>query len=354
MLNDVLSTFGFDANQYTIHQLGTGLINHTWKLTDNKGEDKFMLQQLNKSVFKSPYHIAENTEKIKQYLLQRHPNYLFAAPLPTTTGETLVKSNEEYYRLFLFIKSSTTITTVQTPGGAYEAANQFGQFTRLLSQFDINRLHYTLPGFHNISARFIQFQQAIKTANPDRLNLAKESIAKVLTHQDIAKAYENIVADKLIPLRVIHHDTKISNVLFDTNSKGLCVIDLDTVMPGYYISDVGDMMRTYLSPVNEEERDLVKIKVREDFFTTITQGYLNQMGGVLTDIEKNLFVYSGKFMIYMQALRFLTDHLNNDVYYGAAYTGHNLARAKNQLTLLEKYLEAGDKFQQIVDTCINE
>jgi hypothetical protein len=128
-------------------------------------------------------------------------------------------------------------------------------------------------------------------------------------------------------------------VLFDKNNKGLCVIDLDTVMPGYFISDVGDMMRTYLSPVSEEEKEFEKIIVRNDFFEAIIEGYGGEMNDELTTVEKDYFLFSGKFMIYMQALRFLTDYLNNDIYYGAKYEGHNLIRAKNQLTLLQRIIE---------------
>jgi thiamine kinase-like enzyme len=142
---------------------------------------------------------------------------------------------------------------------------------------------------------------------------------------------------------VTHHDTKISNVLFDDQDNGLCVIDLDTVMPGYFISDVGDMMRTYLSPVNEEEKDLSKIIIRNEYFKAITDGYLSEMSAELTEKEKEHFVYAGKFMIYMQALRFITDHLNNDHYYGAAYEGHNFVRANNQAVLLQKLSEKEDE-----------
>jgi Ser/Thr protein kinase RdoA (MazF antagonist) len=139
--------------------------------------------------------------------------------------------------------------------------------------------------------------------------------------------------------RCTHHDTKISNVLFDHDDKGLCVIDLDTVMPGYFISDVGDMMRTYLCPVSEEEQDLSKITVRKEFYDAIVSGYLSEMGEELDETEKQYFHYAGEFMIYMQALRFLTDHINNDVYYGAKYEGHNFVRAGNQLTLLQRLME---------------
>jgi hypothetical protein len=137
-------------------------------------------------------------------------------------------------------------------------------------------------------------------------------------------------------------------VLFDKHGKGICVIDLDTVMPGYFISDVGDMIRTYLSPVSEEEKDFNKIQIREDFFEAIANGYLSEMGGELSEVEIRHFVYGGMFMIYMQALRFLTDYLNNDIYYGAAYEGHNYLRAKNQVVLLEKLLEKKDKFNKMV------
>jgi hypothetical protein len=131
------------------------------------------------------------------------------------------------------------------------------------------------------------------------------------------------------------------------------VIDLDTVMPGYFISDVGDMMRTYLSPYSEEEKDLSKIEVRTNFFEGIVKGYFTEMESVLTKTEKSLFVYAGKFMIYMQAIRFLTDYLNNDTYYPTSYTGHNLVRAQNQFTLLEKYIEQENEFQKIVDQYID-
>ena len=136
-------------------------------------------------------------------------------------------------------------------------------------------------------------------------------------------------------LRVTHHDTKISNVLFDENGKGICVIDLDTIMPGYFISDVGDMFRTYLSPANEEVKDFNAIDVRDDFFRAIVQGYVSTMGTELTEEEKRLILYSGKFIVYMQAMRFLADYCNNDVYYGARYEEQNFVRAGNQLQLLK-------------------
>jgi len=182
--------------------------------------------------------------------------------------------------------------------------------------------------------RYEQFQAAIKNASPERFERCREMINALQQQYSIVETFESIKTNPAFKTRVMHHDTKISNVLFDENNKGICVIDLDTVMPGYFISDVGDMMRTYLSPADEEETDLSKIDVREDYFDAIVRGYLSEMHDELSNEEKKYFVYAGKFMIYMQALRFLADYLNNDIYYGAKYDLHNFNRAANQLTLL--------------------
>ena len=182
----------------------------------------------------------------------------------------------------------------------------------------------------------------------DQIRPQMKCWGKLYKHEHILQTYTHLVTDSGMPLRVIHHDTKISNILFDDQQNGLCVIDLDTVMPGYYLSDVGDMMRTYLSPANEEEADFSKIHIRENFFSAVCKGYLSEMGNVLSETEKKYFIFSGELMIYMQAIRFLTDFLNNDVYYGTKYPGHNLNRARNQFTLLNKYIAAEEKFKQLI------
>jgi Ser/Thr protein kinase RdoA (MazF antagonist) len=354
MLKQILEAFIPASGEYDIQKFGDGLINHTWKVTDKNNQPKYILQKVNIQVFKSPAQIAGNIKSLSNYLAKNHPDYLFVAPIATTNGDEIFKfSDEEYYRLFPYIAGSFTINTVQTAAQAFEASRQFARFTHLLQDFNSAELHYTLPGFHDLSTRFTQFQLALKGADKSRLVTAGPEIDKARNNRDVAKIYDDIVQHKLIPLRVIHHDTKISNVLFDEHNKGLCVIDLDTVMPGYFISDVGDMMRTYLSPYSEEEKDLSKIEVRTNFFEGIVKGYFTEMESVLTKTEKSLFVYAGKFMIYMQAIRFLTDYLNNDTYYPTSYTGHNLVRAQNQFTLLEKYIEQENEFQKIVDQYID-
>ncbi|WP_121809959.1 phosphotransferase enzyme family protein [Mucilaginibacter kameinonensis] len=347
MFNDILINFGLNVSEYNIKSFGSGLINHTYKISG--ANQAFILQQINDSVFKHPDHIDNNLALIKQYLDETNPGYLFVAPLKSKTGKSIIQSADgKFYRLFPFIEGSHTVNFLQDTKEAYSAAVQFGRFTRLLNHFDISKLEYTLTDFHNLKLRFKQFEQALQTATEEKLKQAAAEVEKARAYIDILHTYNQFTANSEIKLRVIHHDTKINNVLFDDKQNALCLVDLDTVMPGYYLSDVGDMMRTYLSPANEEENDLDQIIIRTDFFRAIYKGYMSEMGTILTETEKQYFIFSGKMMIYMQGLRFLTDFLNNDIYYGAQYEGHNLVRAKNQFKLLEGYTNAEPQFKEII------
>ena len=349
MLEQILNSFGLNPADHQIQFFGSGLINHTFKVTGNKG-DMYILQQINSDVFKSPQDIADNLTLIQSYLNKLYPDYLFVGTIPAVSGEALIESgNGKYYRLFPFVKGSHTINFISNVKEAFEAAKQFGKFTFLLKDFDPARLKYTLTDFHNLQLRFDQFELAAKGASKLTTALASAQINEVYKHNNILQTYKHLLDNKEIPVRVIHHDTKISNVLFDNQQNGICVIDLDTVMPGYLFSDVGDMMRTYLSPVSEEETELSKIHIRQDVFSAICKGYLAEMGPILTEKEKQYFVFSGELMIYMQAIRFLTDYLNNDIYYGSKYEGHNLNRAKNQFKLLHEYVTMQSKFRKIVE-----
>lgn len=347
MLQNILKSYKLDSDIYQIEPLGSGLINKTWRVWA-PGKPQFVLQGINANVFKKPQYIAENIQKIGEYLASTEPLYLFAAPLPTADGKYMVKMDGDYYRLSAFIPNSYTFNFLEDSAHAYEAAKQFGRFSRLLQNFDSGQLRYTLPDFHNLTLRVTQFQHAVQHAKAARLKEAAAEIEQINTLMSIAETYQNIVTKNTIPLRVIHHDTKISNVLFDKNGKGLCVIDLDTVMPGYFISDVGDMMRTYLAEANEEEQDISKITIRPEFFAAIYNGYMEEMNDILTPAEKDLFIYSGKFMIYMQAVRFLADYLNGDIYYTTHYEGQNLARTKNQLKLLKEYIRSETSLKALI------
>lgn len=336
-MKEILFQFGLSAENFRVMPFGSGLINATWKIADEQGDPKFILQKINQQIFKQPGDIAFNIRIIDNYLKTHFPDYLFASPVVSIAGEELVNTGDAYYRLFPFIANSHTVDVLEKPQQAYEASKQFGKFTELLSGFDAAKLKITLPDFHNLTLRYQQFELALRNGNPQRITQSADLIAAIKQNKRIVDEYE--LCKEKFKLRVTHHDTKISNVLFDEDEKGLCVIDLDTVMPGYFIGDVGDMMRTYLCPVSEEENDFSKIIIRKEFYDAIIDGYSSPMGAELTDIEKQYFSYAGEFMIYMQVIRFLTDHLNNDSYYGAKYEGHNFVRAGNQLTLLQRLQE---------------
>ena len=336
-MKEILFQFGLEPEHFNVQPFGNGLINTTWKVESNADSKKYILQKINQQIFKQPGDIAFNIRVIDEYLKKNFPAYLFVSPCTTITGNELVEADGDYYRMFPFIVNSHTVDVAEEPQQAYEAAMQFGRFTKLLSALDASVLKITLPDFHNLTLRYRQFEKALEAANAERIMQSKDLIAIIKQNKRIVDEYE--ICNTKLKIRCTHHDTKISNVLFDEFHNGLCVIDLDTVMPGYFISDVGDMMRTYVCPVSEEESDFSKIIVRKEFYKAIESGYLSEMGEELSAFEKHYFHYAGEFMIYMQAIRFLTDHLNGDVYYGAKYEGHNFVRAGNQITLLQRLQE---------------
>jgi Ser/Thr protein kinase RdoA (MazF antagonist) len=337
-LSTILKAYGFTQDSVQAEQLGNGLINHTWKL--NLADTAYVLQRINDTVFAEPATIAYNIKLIAAYMNKQLPEYMFLSPVTSVDGEQMIyREGMGYFRLFPFVNGSHSKDVVGSEDEAYEAASQFGKFTKLLSGFDVTQLKITLPDFHNLSYRYSQFTEALANGNKDRITTSAVLIDFIKQQHDIVDTYVYIKQSPDFKNRVTHHDTKISNVLFNDTNKGLCVIDLDTVMPGFFISDLGDMFRTYLSPVSEEETDLNKIEVRDNLYKAIVSGYYQTMENELTEVEKKYFFYAGKFMIYMQAIRFLTDHINDDIYYGANYPGHNYNRAENQITLLKKLME---------------
>ena len=348
MNDQILSAYGFNTD-VSVTPHGSGLINRTWLI--RSGNDTYILQQLNGQVFSQPSLIADNIEMVGRYLTDHYPSTVFPRPVRSIRGETMIDAGPNgHYRLYPFIENSITIDVAHTPAQAFEAARQFGGFTHMLSGFQAEHLHETLPAFHDLSLRYRSFSKALeKNLLPERIAKAKQLITFLKAQYPLVTTYEEILTNPEFKRRVTHHDTKISNVLFNKEGKGICVIDLDTVMPGYFISDVGDMFRTYLSPVTEEESDMSRVNVRPEYFEAIVQGYLQEMIDVLTPEEKQAFVYAGEFMLYMQALRFLTDYLSGDIYYGSRYEGHNYVRALNQTTLLQRFQEKTPALKAIAD-----
>ena len=339
----VLKAYDLHDSSVEVSTISNGLINHTWKLSN--GNNTWILQRINTTVFQQPVWIQENIEQLGRYIQSFNPQYLFVMPLSASDGTTLVEQDGNFYRLFAYIPNSQTITVVENAQQAKEAAFQFGNFTRQFSEFDCSTLHITIKGFHDLSFRYEQFKNALHKGLAERIMQAEKWITILEFFAFIEQTYRTILSDSDYRLRVTHHDTKISNILFDQNHHGLCVIDLDTVMPGYFFSDLGDMFRTYLSPVNEEEKNLSLIEVRNDIYKAIVDGYAQGIGDIITEKERQSFFDAGAIMIYMQALRFMTDFLNGDRYYQIQYPTHNYERAKNQITLLQHYLSKQEELQ---------
>jgi hypothetical protein len=344
-IKEIISAFNLPEGVPEIRNFGNGLINSTWLLTYPKS--KFILQKVNDAIFKHPEAIAANVRMIADFLEEKHPEYLFVKSIRTKNKNDLIHVKEGYFRVYPYVANSHSIDVVANPQQAYEASRKFGEFTKMLSGINVAKLQITLPDFHNLSLRFKQFTEVLRNGNLSRIQRSKELIDFTIANKSIVGIYEKILQNPSFKLRVTHQDTKISNVLFNNQDIGLCVIDLDTVMPGYFISDVGDMIRTYLSPASEEEKDFSKIEIRQEYFTAIWKGYMSEMEDELSKEEKDHFIYAGKFMIYMQAMRFLTDYLGNDIYYKTEFEEHNFVRARNQIMLLKKLIENEEVLKKI-------
>lgn len=331
---NILSAYSLSPADCLLEPLTSGLINTTYRVTDQRDQQHYILQSLNQRVFPRPEDIAVNIRRVADYLQQNYPDYCFPAPIQTANKQEVVYSETgDCYRLFPFLEGSRTLQVVETPEQAYEAARQFAGFTRRLSGLHPREVHVILPGFHDLQTRFAQFTAALQNGQPDRRKSANDLIVYLLDQQYMVEQYQQLIRNPAVKTRIMHFDTKISNVLFDHQHRGLAVIDLDTIMPGYFFDDVGDMLRTYLSPANEEEADLEKVYLRAGFYEAVEAGYFSEMADELTAIERQHFAWAGRLMTYIQALRFLTDYLLGDPYYSTRYADHNLVRAANQVAL---------------------
>jgi len=352
MSEHVLAAFGLKPEQFEVRPFGSGHINKTYLAKDSAGGAHYILQRINTFVFKHPQVIARNHRLTWEHLNARHPDYLFPKSLPTTFNGDLYVEGESFWRLMPYVENTLTVDRADTPRQAYEAARQFGRFAKLTSGIDLSAFEPTIPDFHNLSLRARQFQSAIESASGERKARTADLIDFLLGQQRITQHFESVIKPAL-PDRLMHHDTKINNVLLREGTfEGVCVIDLDTLMPGKIVSDLGDMVRTYVCPVPEDEPDVSRVAVRDDFFAALVQGYLTEVRGELNELEKEQIFFAGEFMIYMQALRFLADYLNGDVYYPVKYPEHNLDRARNQATLLMRLMEKEQPLKEIIRECL--
>lgn len=332
---------------------GSGHINDTYcAVFHHAGAPvRIILQRINHVVFTQPSALMRNIQRITTHLAQQLACVPDAARrvltlIPTQDGSAWhVDDEQNYWRAYRFIPDAHTSDVVASPEQAFQAARAFGRFQQLLSTLPAPRLHETIVGFHNTPQRFATLQQAIAADVVNRATQAKPEIDFVLSRQSLTR----LLLDADLPERVIHNDTKINNVLLDDASgEGICVIDLDTVMPGLAPYDFGDMVRTMTTPAPEDEQDLGKVSLHFPLFEAILRGYLAEAGKFLTPSEKSHLVAAGKLITFEQGIRFLTDFLSGDTYYKVQHPSHNLDRCRTQFKLMKSIESSQDKMERLV------
>jgi len=323
-----------------VQLLGNGLINRTYKVDFTAGPS-IVLQCINQSTFPQPENIINNYRLIQDYL-KKTGGISIPELLKTKNNKYYWTDQEDnFWRATAFISNSCAVSIPQNTDEVFTAAKSFGAFTKSLSGLDPYTLAVIIPDFHNPGFRYQQFEDAVKKAAISRLLKSTHVISEIRDRTALVDFYTAMQDNETdFPTRIMHHDCKISNILFDAaTGTVICPVDLDTVMPGKYFSDIGDMIRTMACTEEENSTAWELIDVKPAYYKAIIDGYMEGMGDSLTAAEKKNIHTAGLILTYMQCLRFVTDFLNNDVYYKTTYPEQNLNRALNQLILLEK-LEA--------------
>lgn len=355
-LKEILQDFNIEGKVLKIAPCGNGRINRTFKVTTQtiNGIREYIFQRINTNLFTNPTELMENIENVTSHISNKSPNSQVLNIIPTKNGSLFLEENGECFRVYDYIPNSISIDNPQEyPIAFYECGKIFGEFQTQLSDFNATTLHETLPNFHNTVQRYNKFLTAFKE---DKFNRAKNCQKQIDFCITMAEKYNlaNVIINQLengsLPLRVTHNDTKLNNVAFDINSqKALAVLDLDTVMPGALCYDFGDAIRFGCNTENEESTDYSKIKFNSELFKLYTQGYLEIAKDFITENELNSLVDGCLVMTYEVGMRFLTDYLEGDPYFGAKYEENNLNRAKNQFTHLYNMITQKNEMQKIIN-----
>ena len=338
-----------------------GHINETYSATYSQGGTKvrYIHQKLNTGVFKDPLAVMNNvmrvTTHVRQKLEARGATDVTRRALilvPTRAGHSHYQNEAgEIWRTFVFLEGTRSYESVQSPEQAYQAGRAFGDFQNLLADLPADSLTETIPNFHNTRQRFATFQQAVAADRLDRAAQARAEIDQALAWEGLAGVVLDEMAAGRIPTRITHNDTKFNNVMLDAaTGEAMCVVDLDTVMPGSALYDFGDMIRTTTSPTLEDEPDLSKVEMRMPMFEQLARGYLSAAGEFLTPAERAHLAFSGKLITFELGLRFLTDYLCGDTYFRIHRPGHNLDRVRTQFKLVQSIEQQEAAMQRFTDS----
>lgn len=334
----VVGAFEVNGKFESAERYGSGHIHDTYRVRFKDSDTQWILQRINTKVFKNPVAVMENIERVTTHVRSRlhgvedADRRVLQLIRTREGGGWYVDPEEKYWRAYRFIEGAKTFDEVKSEKQAFEAAKAFGGFQWMLADLPMPKLAHSIPDFHNTPKRFADFQYAVNHDVAGRLSDVQDEVDFAMARRKIAGELDG----KGLPERVTHNDTKLNNVMLDDlTGEGICVIDLDTVMPGIVPHDFGDMVRTMTCPAAEDEPDLARVGMEFRLFEAVLRGYLEGAGGFLTRDERESLISGARVIVYEQGLRFLGDHLAGDTYYKVSRPGQNLDRCRTQFRLLE-------------------
>lgn len=343
---EAIDNIAFVGTMTGVKSYGSGHINDTFLLDyvlEDGSEAKYILQRINQSVFKKPREVMENVDAVTAFIRKKliaegkDPMRETLNIIKTNNDDVVYEDSEgEFWRGYYFIKDSLGLEVVEKPEHFYQSALSFGVFQAQLADFPAETLHATIENFHHTPKRFEAFIAALEADVMNRAAGIEEEIAFVKERESFTHTLRNLYEKGELPLKVTHNDTKLNNVLFDKDTeKGLCVIDLDTVMPGFSLDDFGDSIRFGATTGAEDEPDLSKVNFSLELYDLYTKGFLEGADGSLSELEVSLFPEGAKMMTLECGIRFLTDYLQGDTYFKTSHENHNLDRARTQFKLVK-------------------
>ncbi len=356
---EAIAAFALTGTPVSSELYGSGHINDTHLLIcreDNGRIHRYILQRINHFVFPHPEEVMENILRVTSYLREHilarggDPDRETLTVVPTKEGAPYYRDSiGSYWRVYLFIEDNLSLDKVETPEQFHSSAVAFGRFQYELADFPAETLHEPIADFHNTPVRYENLMKAVAADKCGRLAEVGEEVAFARKRRDFTEELYRAYRAGKLPLRVTHNDTKLNNILFDAGSgKPICVIDLDTIMPGFSVNDFGDSIRFGATTAPEDETGLDKIRINLALYETYVRGFIEGCGGKLTNEEIALLPVGAKMMTLECGMRFLTDYLEGDTYFRVHYPTHNLDRARNQFRLVESMEENWEKMQRIV------
>lgn len=359
-IDEILEAYGLKGKMTDWAMIHTGHINRTYVITLDNGE-KRLLQLINTTVFKKPLELMDNAMRVTDHVRAKiaeaggDPARETLSVYFTVDGKNCFRDSEcEYWRIYNFVDNAFSYDSIENEEIFFRAGAAFGNFQSQLADFPGDTLFETIPAFHDTYQRFLNLKAAIEKNAAGRKDEVKAEIDFVLEREADTKVIVELIAKGDIPVRVTHNDTKLNNIMFDSETKmPICVVDLDTVMPGSALYDFGDAIRFGASTAAEDEKDLSKVSMDINLYKTYVEGYLSTAGKSLTKAEIDYLPFSAKLLTLECGIRFLTDYLDGDIYFGTAYPEHNLDRCHTQFKLVYDMEQKMDEMMRITQEVYN-